>query len=146
MAREHVVNGLAQRPRALAMDEPNRRQAREERVVEVFLDDATRLVGGPAEQVQLPGDVRLSGDPDRAGPGCARRDLAQALHGDPDGNRPGGDGGDGPRDGLELSTDPEVRRLDGIAGGERPACAERWARARSMSVGSRPRRAAIARA
>ena len=51
MAREQVVNGLAERARALAMDEPNRRQAGEERIVEVFLDDATRLLGGPAEEV-----------------------------------------------------------------------------------------------
>src|SRR3989454_4325223 len=53
---EEVAHRLAKGARALAVDQSNARQAREERVVEVLLDGVAGLVGRSPQQQQLGDD------------------------------------------------------------------------------------------
>ena len=50
---QQFLDGAAERARALAVDDSQRRQAREEGVVEVFLEDIARFIRGAANEVYL---------------------------------------------------------------------------------------------
>src|SRR5438128_12023307 len=56
VTREQVADGLAEGAAALAMNQSYARQAREEGVVEIFLDSIPRLVGRLSKQQDLGGD------------------------------------------------------------------------------------------
>src|SRR5206468_12907458 len=90
VTREQVADGLAEGAAALAMHQSYARQAREEGVVEIFLDSIARLVGRLSKEQDLGGD--------RAGGG---RGGAAGPEGDPGGGPTGmgrsrGSGGLGP--------------------------------------------------
>src|SRR5437773_4797271 len=50
---QQFLDGAAERARALAVDDSQRWQAREEGVVEVFLEDIARFIRGAANEVYL---------------------------------------------------------------------------------------------
>ena len=56
---EQLLDGAAERARALAVNHSYGGKAREERVVEVLLEEIARLFGGAADQAQLVGDYAI---------------------------------------------------------------------------------------
>src|SRR5438093_538313 len=108
VTREQVADGLAEGAAALAMHQSYARQAREEGVVELFLDSIARLVGRLSKEQDLGGD-RAGGGRDGSGasephsrrtrpslPPPGRRGVhrrgPEDREGHPDGDRAGSDG------------------------------------------------------
>src|SRR5574339_884072 len=61
MAVQEILDRAAQRPGALAVDDADGRQAGQEGVVEVLLEEIPRLVGGAPDEMQLARHPALAG-------------------------------------------------------------------------------------
>src|SRR5207245_10010583 len=112
VTREQVADGLAEGAAALAMNQSYARQAREEGVVEIFLDSIPRLVGRLSKQQDLGGDGagargEGSGASEPHSPRTPPRELSPRRRGrhtrrpdardrHTDGDRAGTDGGRAP--------------------------------------------------
>jgi len=77
---QHFLHDPAERTRALAVDDADRRESGEEGIVQIFFQEITTLFGSPSDQVQLDGDLALL----LTRPRCATRvgvPGAPSLHG-----------------------------------------------------------------